>query len=113
MKDVISRRSKSFLKKLPRSFFRRPAAELAPALIGKILVRRIHGKAFQARVVETDYHQKLLDYINWFEVTKDYADNRSRFETYFTTAKEMERVEADPAHPNPIRANLLQIESEL
>jgi len=25
----------------------------------------------------------------------------------------MERVEADPAHRNPIRANLLQIESEL
>ena len=54
MKDVISRRSKSTLKKLPRSFFRRPATELAPALIGKILVRPIHGKAFQARVVETE-----------------------------------------------------------
>jgi DNA-3-methyladenine glycosylase len=41
-------------QKLPRSFFRRPATELAHALIGKILVRRIHGKAFQARVVETE-----------------------------------------------------------
>src|SRR5689334_21941581 len=46
--------SKSFFKKLPRSFFRRPATELAPALLGKILVRQIHGKAFQARVVETE-----------------------------------------------------------
>ena len=54
MKDVISRTSKSSFKKLPRSFFRRPATELARALIGKILVRHIHGKAFQARVVETE-----------------------------------------------------------
>ena len=41
-------------KKLPRSYFRRPATELARALIGKILVHHIHGKAFQARVVETE-----------------------------------------------------------
>src|SRR3984893_12460276 len=54
MKDVISRKSKSTFKKLPRSFFQRPATELARALIGKILVRHIHGKAFQARVVETE-----------------------------------------------------------
>jgi len=70
-------------------------------------------EAHRLRVAETAYHEKLLDYINWFEVTKDYAGNTSRFRTYFTTAKEMERVEADPTHPNPIRANLLQIESEL
>ena len=57
-------------------------------------------------------HQKLVDYMNWFEVTKDYADP-THFGNYFSTAKEMEQVEADPAHPNPIRANLLQIESEL
>jgi len=63
--------------------------------------------------VQADYHQKLLDYVNWFEVTKDFEDGPSHFEIYFTTAKEMERVEADPAHRNPIRANLLQIESEL
>src|SRR5271156_1589573 len=54
MKDVISRKSKSTFKKLPRSFFRRPATELARSLIGKILVRPIHGKALQARVVETE-----------------------------------------------------------
>ena len=70
-------------------------------------------EAHRRRIAETADHQKLLDYINWFEVTKDYAGNTSRFRDYFTTAKEMERVEADPAHPNPIRANLLQIESEL
>jgi hypothetical protein len=69
-------------------------------------------EAHRRRIAETEYHQKLLDYINWFEVTKDY-DDTSRFGAYFITAKEMERIEADPAHPNPIRANLLQIESEL
>jgi DNA-3-methyladenine glycosylase len=42
------------LKKLSQSFFRQPAAELARALIGKILVRRIRGKVLQARVVETE-----------------------------------------------------------
>jgi DNA-3-methyladenine glycosylase len=41
-------------KKLPRSFFRRPATELAKELIGKILVRQLHGKEFRARVVETE-----------------------------------------------------------
>jgi DNA-3-methyladenine glycosylase len=54
VKDVTSRRSRSSFKKLPRSFFRRPATELARTLIGKILVRHIRGKAFQARIVETD-----------------------------------------------------------
>ena len=54
VKDVISRRSRSSFKKRPRSFFRRPAKELAAALIGKILVRPVHGKALQARVVETE-----------------------------------------------------------
>jgi hypothetical protein len=75
--------------------------------------KKLLQEAHRQRVAETANHQKLLDYINWFEVTKDYAGNTSRFNRYFTTAKEMERVQADPAHPNPIRANLLQIESEL
>ncbi len=46
--------SKPSFKKLPRRFFRRPAEELAPALIGKILVRHIRGKEFRARIVETE-----------------------------------------------------------
>jgi len=75
--------------------------------------KRLLQEARRQRVAETAYHEKLLDYLNWFEVTRDYADNPSRFRAYFDTAGEMERVEADPAHPNPIRANLLQIESEL
>lgn len=75
--------------------------------------KRLLQEAHLRRLAETADHQKLLDYINWFEVTKDEAGDTSRFRAYFTTAQEMERVEADPAHPNPIRANLLQIESEL
>ena len=54
MKDVISESLKSSFKKLRRSFFQQPATELAAALIGKILVRRIRGKTFQARIVETE-----------------------------------------------------------
>ena len=70
--------------------------------------------AAQIRIAdETQQHQRLGDYLNWFEVTKSFEGNTSHFATYFATAQEMERVEADPEHPNPIRANLLQIESEL
>jgi hypothetical protein len=69
-------------------------------------------KARQLQVAETDYHQKLLDYINWFEVTNDDGE-QSHFQAYFTTAQQMGRVEADPTHPNPIRASLLQFESKL
>src|SRR5438477_4914923 len=39
---------------LSRSFFARHAIHLAPALIGKILVRRIRGRAYRARIVETE-----------------------------------------------------------
>ena len=44
----------SSFRKLARSFFQQPATQLARQLIGKILVRRLHGKEFQARVVETE-----------------------------------------------------------
>jgi hypothetical protein len=69
--------------------------------------------AHKLRLAEADYHQKLLDYMNWFEVTKDDEGETTHFQSYFDTAKEMERIQADPAHPNPIRADLLEIESEL
>jgi len=42
------------LKKLPHSFFNRPAVDLARDLIGKILVRRIGTKELRARIVETE-----------------------------------------------------------
>jgi hypothetical protein len=75
---------------------------------GKKLIRQAHD----LRVAEMAMHQKLVDYINWFEVTKDYSDNTSRFQSYFLTAQEIERAEADPLHPNPIRADLLRVESQ-
>ncbi len=40
--------------KLKISFFQRPALELAPDLIGKILVHRVRGKEYRARIVETE-----------------------------------------------------------
>src|ERR1700733_11301897 len=48
------RRSRSRVKRLTQSFFQRPAEDVARALIGKILVRRVHGKLFRARLIETE-----------------------------------------------------------
>lgn len=42
------------MKKLTRSFYQRPAVELAPGLIGKILVHRVRGKEYRARIVEAE-----------------------------------------------------------
>jgi DNA-3-methyladenine glycosylase len=53
MKSAGSR-SRSRVKKLTRSFFQRPAEDVARALIGKILVRRVPGKLFRARLIETE-----------------------------------------------------------
>lgn len=75
---------------------------------GKKLIQQAHD----LRVAEMATHQKLVDYLNWFEVTKDYSNNTSRFQSYFMTAEEMDRAEADPQHPNPIRASLLHVESQ-
>jgi DNA-3-methyladenine glycosylase len=49
-----SRRPRSRLKKLTRSFFQRPADEVARTMIGKILVRRWRGKLFRVRLIETE-----------------------------------------------------------
>src|SRR4051794_1568832 len=40
--------------KLRRSFYQRDAIDLAPALIGKIIVHRINRKDLRARIVETE-----------------------------------------------------------
>ena len=61
--------------------------------------------AKQRRAMEMDYHQKLVDYMNWFEVTKNYAGDTSYFHSYFTTAQAMERVpgrsRSPESHPGP------------
>src|SRR5438094_10242167 len=41
-------------QKLDRGFYQRPAIELAPALLGKILARHLSGKELRARIVETE-----------------------------------------------------------
>jgi len=46
--------SRSRVKRLTQSFFQRPAADVARALIGKILVRRVQGTLFRARLLETE-----------------------------------------------------------
>src|ERR1700678_2655427 len=48
------RRSRSRVKRLTQSFFQRPAEDVARALIGKILVRRVLGKLLRARLIETE-----------------------------------------------------------
>ena len=45
---------KSELIKLEHPFYSRPAVELAPDLIGKIVVRTLHGQVLRARIVETE-----------------------------------------------------------
>jgi DNA-3-methyladenine glycosylase len=42
------------MQKLTHSFFHRPAADLAPDLIGRILVHRVDDQEFRARIVETE-----------------------------------------------------------
>src|SRR5438105_1628499 len=45
---------KRVLRKLNRSFFARDAIEVAPDLIGKILVHRRNGNELRTRIVETE-----------------------------------------------------------
>jgi len=44
----------TFLRKIGHSFFQREAIKVARDLIGTILVRRIRGKEYRARIVETE-----------------------------------------------------------
>lgn len=55
--DFRSPRKLAGLKKLNRRFYRRPAIELAPDLLGKILVRQVCGRrarTYRMRIVETE-----------------------------------------------------------
>ena len=87
---------------------------LAAMAAGRVAdAKNLIGQAQVKRSAEVAYHQKLVDYMNWFEVTKDPAGAGSRFQSYFSTAQEMERAQGDPGHPNPIRRDVLQVESQL
>lgn len=49
-------------KRLSQSFFARPAPELAPALLGQVLVRRCEdGTELRARIVETEAYHGMED----------------------------------------------------
>lgn len=50
----MTNRNAASEKRLGRAFYQRPAIELAPALIGTILVHRVAGKERRARIVETE-----------------------------------------------------------
>jgi hypothetical protein len=69
-------------------------------------------EAHARRAAEMDFHEKLIDYTNWYEVTQNVPTATSHFRTYFQAAQELDKVEADPLHPNPLRADLLKVESE-
>jgi len=77
------------------------------------MAQKLFMQAHAYRANEVAGQQKLVDYVNWFEVTRDYPGAESHFSSYFTIAQEMEKVQADPAHPNPIRADLINLESQL
>lgn len=49
------------LKKLTAPFFRKPAIELAPALIGTILVHQVGKQQYRARIVETEAYIGVHD----------------------------------------------------
>jgi len=49
------------LRKIGHSFFQRDASSLARDLIGTILVHRIRGKEYRARIVETEAYVGPLD----------------------------------------------------
>ena len=49
------------LSKLPTDFYEKPAQELAPALLGKILVRKVDGHTRRARIVETEAYCGVKD----------------------------------------------------
>jgi len=49
------------MRKIGRSFFQRDAIRLARDLIGTILVHRIRGKEYRARIVETEAYVGPLD----------------------------------------------------
>ena len=51
---TVHQKRTSLLKKLGHSFYRRDAKKLARGLIGTILVRRVRGREFRARIVETE-----------------------------------------------------------
>lgn len=45
------------MRRLPRSFFARPTLDVAPELLGKLLLRRCHGKTVAGRITEVEAYR--------------------------------------------------------
>jgi hypothetical protein len=69
-------------------------------------------EAHVQRAEEVAIHAQLVDYINWFEVTQNMPIEESHFRSYFEVAQQLDKMQADPAHPNPLRSDVLKVESE-
>ena len=52
-------------KKLTKDFFKKDAKALAKRLLGKIIVRKINGKTFRMRIVETEAYFDEKDPASW------------------------------------------------
>jgi hypothetical protein len=77
----------------------------------KRAIQYLHEARVQ-RAAEMANHDSLVDYVNWFEVTQYMPIQTSHFRDYFQIAQELDKEEPDPAHPNPLRADLLKVESK-
>jgi len=49
------------LKKLPRRFYLRPTLQVAKGLLGKFIVRRLHGKTLIGKIVEVEAYRGSID----------------------------------------------------
>jgi hypothetical protein len=70
----------------------------------------LFAEARRRHETEIALHPKIIDYINWYEVTH-YDHSPTRFASYFSVADQLEHAEAP--RPNPIRASLLRVEAQL
>jgi hypothetical protein len=68
-------------------------------------------EAHVQRAAQVNLHSELLDYMNWFEVTQNMPIEASHFRSYFQVAQELDKAQADPEHPNPLRTDVLKVES--
>ncbi len=49
------------MKKLPRRFYLRPTLQVAKGLLGKFIVRRLHGKTLIGKIVEVEAYRGSID----------------------------------------------------
>jgi len=74
---------------------------------------RLLAEARALRDAQMANHRKLVDYLNWFEVTHDLGNDGTRFGHYIAVSKELESASPDPAHTSPLRETLQHVQSQL